>query len=363
MAPQRRVPICRQNSGRLRCSARLSPCGLTTSEAQRASDQPADADGAPVHYERHRPEQTTLYRRVQQHGAQAQDAAGADLPQFVEDEFDAFLECGTLAFGSLRLRCGDCGHDKLVAFSCWRCGFCPSCAARRMAQTAAHQVNHVIPRVPVRQWVLSVPIPVRLVLAAQPKLVTPVLQMAHPVITRYLLGQAGIKSDEADSGVDTNDDDSDEARAQAAASRSVYVPHRLRPACWPEGVDATGRHAQTEGVEQSLCADIDGFRPHAAVRCGADDRQALAQLCRSITRPALANERVQTNAAGQALPRLKTPWRDGTTHLVMSPLEFTQRPAALVPRPRRYLNPLSLRGGARRHAACAGGAARGAASA
>jgi hypothetical protein len=45
--------------------------------------------------------------------------------------------------------------------------------------------------------------------------------------------------------------------------------------------------------------------------------------------------RVQCNAtpAGQVVPKLKTPWRDGTTHLVMSPLEFMQRLAALVPRP------------------------------
>jgi hypothetical protein len=59
--------------------------------------------GAPVHYERHRPEQTTLYRLVQQHAAtffaQAEAEAGAHLPQFVKDEFDAFLECGILAHG------------------------------------------------------------------------------------------------------------------------------------------------------------------------------------------------------------------------------------------------------------------------
>jgi hypothetical protein len=164
-------------------------------------------DGAPVHYERHRPEQTTLYRPVQQHAAsffaQAEDAAGADLPQFVKDEFDAFLECGILAHGFLRLRCGDCGHDKLVAFSCKRRGFCPSCGARRMAQTAAHLVDHVIPHVPVRQWVLALPIPLRLLLAAQPRLLTPVLQVVHRVITRFLLEQAGVKADEADSGAVT----------------------------------------------------------------------------------------------------------------------------------------------------------------
>ncbi len=87
---------------------------------------------------------------------------------------------------------------------------------------------------------------------------------------------------------------------------------------------------QTE-FKQTLCADIDGFSLHAAVRCAADDRDALEQLCRYITRPALANDRVQTNAAGQVVLKLKTPWRDGTTHLVMSPLEFMQRLAALVP--------------------------------
>ena len=57
-----------------------------------------------------------------------------------------------------------------------------------------------------------------------------------------------------------------------------------------------------------LCADINGFSLHAAVRCAADDRQAPEQLCRTITRPALANERVQTNAAGQVVLKLKTAW-------------------------------------------------------
>ena len=84
------------------------------------------------------------------------------------------------------------------------------------------------------------------------------------------------------------------------------------------------------------------------MRCGADDRKALEQLCRYITRPALANERVQTNAAGQVVLKLKTPWRDGTTHLVMSPLEFMQRLAALVRRTDQALPPsrfLSLKDG------------------
>jgi hypothetical protein len=66
------------------------------------------------------------------------------------------------------------------------------------------------------------------------------------------------------------------------------------------------------------------------VRVEAPDRKRLEQLCRYITRPALSDERVRLNDAGQVELKLKTPWRDGTTHLVMSPLEFMQRLATAV---------------------------------
>ena len=51
----------------------------------------------------------------------------------------------------------------------------------------AYLVDRVIPHVPVRQWVLSLPIPLRLLLAAQPELVTPVLQVVQRLVTRHLL--------------------------------------------------------------------------------------------------------------------------------------------------------------------------------
>ena len=55
----------------------------------------------------------------------------------------------------------------------------------------------------MRQWVLSQPIPLRLLLAARPRLVTPVLQAVHRGTTRHLLGQTGLRADEADSGAVT----------------------------------------------------------------------------------------------------------------------------------------------------------------
>ena len=78
-----------------------------------------------------------------------------------------------------------------------------------------------------------------------------------------------------------------------------------------------------------------------AMRCAADERQRLEQLCRYITRPALANKRVQCNAAWQVVLKSKTRWRDVTSHILMLPLEFMQRLAALVPRPRLHLTSMA----------------------
>ena len=81
------------------------------------------------------------------------------LPGYVQREFEEYLKCGRLEHGFLRVRCESCRAEQLVAFSCKRRGFCPSCGARRMAESAAHLVDEVLPEAPIRQWVLSFPYP------------------------------------------------------------------------------------------------------------------------------------------------------------------------------------------------------------
>ena len=76
---------------------------------------------------------------------------------------------------------------------------------------------------------------------------------------------------------------------------------------------------------------------YADTQCGPQQGQKLECLCRGITRPALGHTRLRRTLAGEVVLPLKTPYRDGTTHRVMTPLEFLQRLAALVPRPRLHL--------------------------
>lgn len=73
-------------------------------------------------------------------------ASGSSVPAHVEGEFRRYLECGILAHGFARARCGQCRHDFLIAFSCKGRGVGPACNARRMVETAAHLAEHVMPR-------------------------------------------------------------------------------------------------------------------------------------------------------------------------------------------------------------------------
>lgn len=79
------------------------------------------------------------------------------------------------------------------------------------------------------------------------------------------------------------------------------------------------------------------FSLHANVSCARGERKKRGRLCRYIARPPIAHERLKLSDCGQVVYELKTPYRDGTTHVVMSPLEWMQRLAALIPRPRLHL--------------------------
>ncbi|MEO8900112.1 MAG: transposase zinc-binding domain-containing protein, partial [Polyangiaceae bacterium] len=117
-------------------------------------------------YQRHRPESTTLYAVVRDNieSLYAAVSAGFDgvaLPPFVRREFEGYLGCGLLCRGFARLKCEGCAETQLVAFSCKGRGFCPSCLGRRMCQTALNLSDHVLPAVPLRQWVLTLPFALR----------------------------------------------------------------------------------------------------------------------------------------------------------------------------------------------------------
>lgn len=86
-----------------------------------------------------------------------------------------------------------------------------------------------------------------------------------------------------------------------------------------------------------LCFASRGYSLHAATKIDARNRTSPEQLCRYVARPPLAAGRLHFIDDERLSFALKTPWSDGTTHLVLSPLELIEKLAALVPPPRLNL--------------------------
>lgn len=158
-------------------------------------------------YQRHKPEETLLYRVVKENLLTflnlVETETGYPLPDFVIKEFDEYLKCGILANGFLRAKCESCSHELLVAFSCKKRGFCPSCGVRRMNESAIHLVDEVLPVKPIRQWVLSFPFQLRLLLAIKPQIMARCLEIATKCITKYLIRKSGVKKSKAKTGAVT----------------------------------------------------------------------------------------------------------------------------------------------------------------
>jgi ribosomal protein S27E len=154
-------------------------------------------------YARHRPEQTLLYQLIERYWPDFQlhiSQRWHFLPRHVAREFHEYLECGRLENGFLRVRCEDCHLEHLVAFSCKRRGFCPTCGVRRMAETAALLVDDLLPHKPIRQWVHSFPYPLRFLLSNNPQDLSSVLGIINRAISIYLIKKAGFTKVQAHTG-------------------------------------------------------------------------------------------------------------------------------------------------------------------
>jgi hypothetical protein len=282
-------------------------------------------------------------------------------------------------------------------------------ARRELSESAALLVDEVLPPVPIRQWVLSVPFALRYLFARDPKAMSAALLIAYRTIAGFQIRKAGLRRRQGECGAVTLIQ-----RFGSALNLNVHfhmlVPDgvyvrtasgfHFKPLAGPTPAELqalvqrlaerVGRHLERRGIlvrdsENSLLAlepdadedalpglqgfsityrialgpqqgrkafmlqtlaprseerceeavaQVHGFSLHAGVAARADERAKLERLCRYISRPAVSTQRLSITAKGHIRYALKTPYRDGTTHVVLEPLDFMARLAALIPRPR-----------------------------
>ena len=384
-----------------------------------------------------------LYQTVAGHWPafleQAEEHGG--LPRFVVKEFEEYLRCGRLEHGCLHLVCRECGYSELVAFSCKQRGFCPSCLGRRMADTAVHLEQSVLPRVPIRHWICSLPWGLRALLGYDRELCAEVVSAFMGEVDRSLcwrakreLGVASVSHAHTGAVVAVQRTDSalrlnvhfhalvldgvyvhegDDPRvplvfreldtpahadiAEVAARTAVRIERILKAhgrsldpelsenaplelaldepglaACYAaaaQGVSVSGDRAgkpplrliaspgpparpRAAAATDQPIAEVRGINIHAAQVVDGRDRRRVERLCKYITRPPVAQERLERRADGKLELGFKRAWRDGTRALVFDPADLIPRLVAAVPPPRfhllRYFGVLSSHSSRRR---------------
>jgi hypothetical protein len=382
----------------------------------------------PVVYEPRRPADSLLYQIVNNNLPEfisilESDPDARGLPSYVLLTFQKFLECGFYENGMTRIACkdSDCKESYWLPTSCKRRGFCVSCGGRRMNEFAINLDERVIPEVPVRQYVVTVPIPLRywmlsnhelsltvnrLIISAITLLlrkkarklgvekglvgavtfiqrfgsglnshlhyhiavldgvfaecpedkyvpnfvsteitdedIESLVQRISRCVTKYLVKEGLLEEitlEPTDLSSQLSQDESETLSACKDASAKSLIAFGVRSGQKVRRVGAKmfGYGHDRATIIGKLCANYGGFSVHAARVVDTYDREGLRKLISYIARPALSLDRLSLTESGDVKVELKSPWPDGTTALILSPLEMLEKLAALVPYPHKNL--------------------------
>lgn len=111
---------------------------------------------------------------------------GRELPDFVLTDVQEFLSCGDIKTRYATLECLQCTTRRNICLRCKRRGWCPPCMEFRQMDRTRFVQQRVIGDTPIRQWVLTLPPPLRIYLAFHPRLVTMVLRQFLTFIFQQL---------------------------------------------------------------------------------------------------------------------------------------------------------------------------------
>ena len=332
-------------------------------------------------YTRRKPEEGILYNAVCQEWPKIRAASkaandGHGLPDFIEDAVDDYRKCGDLKHGFVHVQCCSCKESLVIAFSCKQTGLCNSCDGKRMVSLGAHMVDEIIPKVRMRQWVITFPYDIRFLLAwnsviqrmdqqcklfvhwhilcaegtwcetakgpkfepAPPLKQHVVQQVFEDVLKRIDRQIAKLPDPIEEPGKFMKDLNP----ALSALLNNAMLGRQTsgKDAGKPQKVEF-GKGPQVHNIKPHgrNCCEADGYSLHANRTVARQDREGLEKLCKYLCRPAVPADRLEMaeNPVGNRSIRikLKTVKEGGITSVLVSPQDLVIRALAQIPLPFR----------------------------
>lgn len=319
---------------------------------------------------------------------QVADESDRTLPSFAVRELRALGRCGDFLNGFVRLRCGSCRSDRIVPFTC-QSRICPSCVARRAADTACWLVDRVLrPEIRWRQVVITFPRALAVGLCFRASLADAVVRLCMRILfehqraraSRDVVGIArpggivwiqrfsdgggawfhlhvllpdGIFRELPDSlsvpfepqPPPTNQEVHQLAATIARRATRLVTRHTddgpdnpllERCASQPARRRGSAKPPSASPRRPHLLASVDGFSVHAATDVPPHQTDALERLLRYFGRPPVPTGRVERQVDGNVVVNLKRA-RGSVERFVFEPVAFLARLAALIPPPMHNL--------------------------
>ncbi|BBO89312.1 hypothetical protein DSCOOX_24920 [Desulfosarcina ovata subsp. ovata] len=270
---------------------------------------------------------------------------------YVTNVIHRYLECGDLHFGFARVKCEACGHEYLLAFSCKRRHFCPSCHQKRVVEYSEWLLGNVLKAVPHRQWVFSIPKRLRIYFLYNRKLLSKLSKCAWNVI-RACLESTALQDDAtpgASIAIHTYGDFLNfNPHAHAIVPDGCFLgdsDFQMAPMITGKDLSEAFRHEvltmlKKEGkindavIENMMSWHHSGFHVHIGERIWPEDEKGLENLARYIIRACFSQERmvyIPVTEATDGVAKVIYTSKDGKTRKTFDALDWLAHLVTHVP--------------------------------
>jgi len=276
---------------------------------------------------------------------------------FVDDVVNAYLDCGRFEAGFARVRCSDCGDEFLVATSCQKRGFCPSCGAKRAAAFAAFLIDEVLEPVGHAMWTFALPKMIRLYFIHHPELRSKLCRAAYETVQEMMvaaaIGSEGFRTGMVAVMATAGDLLNHNAHAHAIVPRGgwdesgawVPVPYLDKDVAERLFRGKVLSFLVREGLLSDERRRIlmnwnhnSGFSIDDSVRIEPEDQKSMERMARYILRPPLSLKRMHyADGADEVVYERKASNGQPGSEERFDPLDFLARVIAHIPEPRSHL--------------------------